>query len=1068
MNPLNALDTQNNNLQNEANDESSCQADSHTEARLEDLVNQRVSRRGLLGITGQGVLGLATLALFKAGGSPALAGSGRTNLERMLPGAIELKRPLAAQPAPRMTAFADDSPLTYYSNLPQWGDGQKFNQPQYYETICVGDVDGDGQDELIIRGPAGMHIERFDPPSGQWLTLTTAGPMLSDAAGWNDPKYYRTIQCTKVDYDAQDEIVVRGPNGIVAYKYDHTFGSDTYQQFVELKGGFGPFSDAAANGIWTQEPHYSTIKWGKNPSGNGLHYVIGRNADGLETWYYAAEVPGWFYPNNYKGPWQDNDTTTGTNWTLPQYYETIQFGDIDGDGRDELIGRSARGIEVYKFNTGTGDHNWALLATNTGIMTDAQGWNKPEYYTTIQCADIDGDGTKELLARSSTGIVAFKYNTATHGFDPMLSGPGLRDSDGWNLAEIYETLRFGDIDGDGAEEMIIRDAGGILIYKYYPNFQGFAGPRWVEMSAGAPRNPQWRDDSTGPDSNWTHWNQVEYYSTIRFARTHADEESRRFYNGNTSPVYDSNGQEHTAPYATLVARDNFGIQTWRYHPYTFTLPWEGGYFIRTSAGPVDFTSDTNVKNAYIALDKALRPDSYTGNIREIYNNTLANLAGYMAQLYKTPSDILNQNQTCLIAPPADIDNGAWQDVTWQVYWEMSYVVAVNAWFVSLGNFVDEITIGKSLTVNTIRDYLDIPQSSKSSFVMSILSLIFNGAWAVLGYPGIAEAGSEFEKLPGQLSALSGIMATVFSGAALISGDDGSWQGVIAGLEAALENAFTEAKADNGVYHQSLTGGIVNASYLPMDYGLLAAIGKQINWASTYNPWVWKSDMVEVETQTQRAYAIQIWQTLSVVSGWCILYDPYHEVKNPSYPYNYADTKSYPHNPYWLGDKNYSFAQNQDQLWQKPANQSDIWPLGIPQSDVFEANNGWPVLRLINWDSPPAPNAVLTMVPSLKADLQVTVMLTRNAVTGILEAELKMVNRGLAGATNVELVSVQLANRPAIEPLPHHRTRIAEGAEWKATVKFPADTAQAGQTVVLRIQGKYKGGTFGGSYRIKIS
>ena len=59
--------------------------------------------------------------------------------------------------------------------LPMLSDGMNFDWPQYYETIQTAsrltchtvqsaDLDGDGQDELICRGPAGINLT--------WATLS--------------------------------------------------------------------------------------------------------------------------------------------------------------------------------------------------------------------------------------------------------------------------------------------------------------------------------------------------------------------------------------------------------------------------------------------------------------------------------------------------------------------------------------------------------------------------------------------------------------------------------------------------------------------------------------------------------------------------------------------------------------------------------------------------------------------------------------------------------------------------------------------------------------------------------
>ncbi len=51
-----------------------------------------------------------------------------------------------------------------------------------------------------------------------------------------------------------------------------------------------------------------------------------------------------------------------------KYSSTIQFGDINGDGKADVIGRSATGI-LAALSTGTGFANaqtWATLFTDAG------------------------------------------------------------------------------------------------------------------------------------------------------------------------------------------------------------------------------------------------------------------------------------------------------------------------------------------------------------------------------------------------------------------------------------------------------------------------------------------------------------------------------------------------------------------------------------------------------------------------------------------------------------------------------------------------------------------------------
>jgi len=51
---------------------------------------------------------------------------------------------------------------------PMWGDAAGWTDPSKYSTIQLGDVNGDGKDELLGRGDAGIEIWTFDTSVGQW------------------------------------------------------------------------------------------------------------------------------------------------------------------------------------------------------------------------------------------------------------------------------------------------------------------------------------------------------------------------------------------------------------------------------------------------------------------------------------------------------------------------------------------------------------------------------------------------------------------------------------------------------------------------------------------------------------------------------------------------------------------------------------------------------------------------------------------------------------------------------------------------------------------------------------
>ena len=71
-----------------------------------------------------------------------------------------------------------------------------------------------------------------------------------------------------------------------------------------------------------------------------------------------------------------------TDWTLPQYYSTIQTGDVEATGRDQIIARSADGVVVNPYTPGPDNTpgTWEQTATNA---FGGQPNNTPGWYPTI-------------------------------------------------------------------------------------------------------------------------------------------------------------------------------------------------------------------------------------------------------------------------------------------------------------------------------------------------------------------------------------------------------------------------------------------------------------------------------------------------------------------------------------------------------------------------------------------------------------------------------------------------------------------------------------------------------------
>ncbi len=68
--------------------------------------------------------------------------------------------------------------------------------------------------------------------------------------------------------------------------------------------------------------------------------------------------------------------TDAGGWSDPSQYATILLADVNGDKRDELIGRNADGVEIFSFDTSVGQ--WRPQTDANGVRqlltsTDAGG-----------------------------------------------------------------------------------------------------------------------------------------------------------------------------------------------------------------------------------------------------------------------------------------------------------------------------------------------------------------------------------------------------------------------------------------------------------------------------------------------------------------------------------------------------------------------------------------------------------------------------------------------------------------------------------------------------------------------
>ena len=355
---------------------------------------------------------------------------------------------------------------------PALSDAKGWDKPEYGSTILFGDIDGDGKSDLCARGPSG--IECWLSTGDGFQSTSVAGPALSDSAGWAAPEYYSTLQLADVNGDGKADLCARAaaqfqcwlstgtgfetttvdaPNmgdsqGWNLVQYYSTIqladvngdgkadvcgrGYDGFECWLSTGSAFtavgkyvGELSDPDGG---DQASVYSTIRMG-DVNGDGKVDVCARLSTGYMCW--ASDGTGAF-PKAITGP----GLTDGDSWNQAPYFSTIQLGDIDGDGKADVCARAKAGFLCW-LSKGT---SFSTTAINGPALTDATGWNGPSYGDTLQMGDVNGDGKADVCGRAGAGWQC--WLSSGSGFGSAVTGPGLSDANNWNKPAYFPSLHL--------------------------------------------------------------------------------------------------------------------------------------------------------------------------------------------------------------------------------------------------------------------------------------------------------------------------------------------------------------------------------------------------------------------------------------------------------------------------------------------------------------------------------------------------------------------------------------------------------------------------------------------------
>ena len=399
--------------------------------------------------------------------------------------------------------------LTDFASPPPTNEGDpcSMRNPWYFSTLRAADIDGRPGEEILARFCDGMRVFQYQPSTGQniddgtWKRIATQGPF-TDAEDYGSPTLYPTIGVApfRVGRFPPEGTAV---SALFARQLSNP-GQPSMAIYVWRNGAWSRVPDPNAiegviTGFSTQECGTPACLYGlkaaalsvKDTAGlpGRLNDIIGRNKYGISA-FELNPLSGWTRLKGSSngalksGPFADvaggpdcpfsasgakGSGSADCLGTSALYFATLRAADIDGGGDQELVAHTSDGARVYKWTPADGFTRLPTLGASVAPSLLTRGnWKTPGQWLSLQPADIDGNGRDELLALDGKALSAWTYDPASKAWSKMPSATPLAlAQDPWTTNPSYwGTIRTGDVDGDGREDVVARGPYGIRTFFY--------------------------------------------------------------------------------------------------------------------------------------------------------------------------------------------------------------------------------------------------------------------------------------------------------------------------------------------------------------------------------------------------------------------------------------------------------------------------------------------------------------------------------------------------------------------------------------------------------------------------
>ena len=292
-------------------------------------------------------------------------------------------------------------------------------------AVAIGDLDGDGKPDLVVANYSTNSISVFQNTSISGIINSNSFAAKVDFATGANPC---AIAIGDVDGDGKLDLVVANNSS----------------------SSFSVFHNTSSSGNITTSSFAAKVDFttGTNPSSIAIGDIDADGKPDIAVTNYSDNTVSVFHNTCNSGNINTASFATKIDFTTGLLPSSIAIGDMDGDGKPDLIIANARSYTVSIVrNTG-----------NIGNITSSSFAAKVDFATaslpySVAIGDLDGDGKLDIaIANESNSTVSVFRNTSSSGSITSNSFAGKID---YATSFLPFSVAIADIDGDGKPDLVV-------------------------------------------------------------------------------------------------------------------------------------------------------------------------------------------------------------------------------------------------------------------------------------------------------------------------------------------------------------------------------------------------------------------------------------------------------------------------------------------------------------------------------------------------------------------------------------------------------------------------------------